>query len=83
LILYKLSNIKGFFAAQGGALCQKKAADSGQFIQNPLGRPDFGFFCQKFRLKAASLRRRISNKIAQNPTRQTRSEFPVRHLKAR
>ncbi len=71
MILQKLINIKELFAAQGGALCKKNSADSGQFMQNPSGESDFGSFCRKFRLKATSLRHIISNKITQNQGRHT------------
>jgi hypothetical protein len=82
MILQKLINIKELFAAQGGALCKKNSADSGQFMQNPSGEPDFGSFCQKFSLKAISLLPRIFSKIAQNQGRHTLLGVSGRTLKS-
>ena len=51
LILHKSFNNQAFFAAQGGPLCKDKAAFSGRFMRNPLGRALFWSFLQEIRLE--------------------------------
>jgi len=51
LILHKSFNNKALFAAQGCPLCKDKAAFSGRFMQNPLGRAIFWRFLQEIRLE--------------------------------
>jgi len=51
LILHKSFNNKALSAAQGGPLCKNKAAFSGRFMQNPLGRAIFWRFLRKTQLE--------------------------------
>jgi len=51
LILHKSFNNQVLFAAQGGPLCKDKAAGSGRFRQNPLGRTIFWRFLQETQLE--------------------------------
>ena len=53
LIFQKLFNNKVLSAAQGGSLCKDKAAFSGQFLKNPLGRATFWRFLQETRLEGS------------------------------
>jgi len=66
LILHKSFNIKDFTAAQGGPLCEVKAADSGRFMQNPYGRAIFWCFLAKIQFEGKSLRHCIFTK---NPSK--------------
>jgi hypothetical protein len=51
LILHKSFNNQALSAAQGGPLCKDKAAFSGRFMQNPLGRAIFWRFLREIRLE--------------------------------
>jgi hypothetical protein len=51
LILRKSFNNQALSAAQGGPLCTDKAAFSGRFMQNPLGRTICWRFFQEIRLE--------------------------------
>jgi hypothetical protein len=51
LILHKSFNNQALSAAQGGILCKDKAAFSGRFMQNPVGRTICWRFLQEIRLE--------------------------------